>query len=86
MINKQEKKRLKKIMGNHYTTRVLQVLQQRNVTALSGEPYTANMVRIVFNGQRESKEIEAAIFTVCALIKEETRREKLKRKDILKTA
>ncbi|KAB8155435.1 hypothetical protein EZY14_005990 [Kordia sp. TARA_039_SRF] len=61
MITKEQRKRLKKTLGYHYTGNVLKILKKRGITNRKGSPYGSSMIRNVYNGLNENKEIENAI-------------------------
>lgn len=86
MISKSERKRLKKILGNRYTNAVLKQLNAQGVVNENGKPYSANMIRVVFNGYRNHAIIEEAIYQAAELAKQQAKKEQAKRKRILKSA
>jgi hypothetical protein len=61
MIHKKQRKILKKILGSHYTDKVLHILKEKSVTTRKGTAYGSSMIRNVFNGINENKAIESAI-------------------------
>ncbi|MEM6718482.1 MAG: hypothetical protein AAF611_04110 [Bacteroidota bacterium] len=61
MIRKQQREKLKEVLGYHYTDGVLKILKEKNVTSRSGRPYGSSMIRNVFNGLNENEDIENAI-------------------------
>ena len=73
MITEIQRKKLKEIIGYHYTNDVLKILKTRGITNRKGIAHGKSMIRNVFNGIGENKDIEAAIFDLCV--------EKLKEKD-----
>jgi len=64
MITTDERDKLKEVLGGSYTSKVLDQLLLDKKTNKNGDPHSANMVRVVFAGQRSHKDIEAAIFKV----------------------
>jgi len=61
MIRKEQRERLKQVLGYHYTRGVLKILKEKQVTSRSGKPYGSSMIRNVFNGLNENEDIENAI-------------------------
>ncbi|WP_046743829.1 hypothetical protein [Kordia zhangzhouensis] len=61
MIRKEQRKKLKEVLGYHYTEGVLKILKEKNVTSRNGKPYGTSMIRNVFNGLNENEDIENAI-------------------------
>jgi len=61
MIFKREKLKFKAILGHRYVTKIEAILNEKGVLDTSGKPYSAGMIRQVFNGYSENFEIEAAI-------------------------
>ncbi|QHI36974.1 hypothetical protein IMCC3317_23450 [Kordia antarctica] len=83
MIHKEQRKELKKILGYHYTADVLKILKEKKVTNRKGTAYGTSMIRNVFNGLNENKEIENAIMELCIQTQEETKKTVEKRNRIL---
>jgi len=61
MIRKQQRVKLKEVLGYHYTDGVLKILKERNIKSRNGKPYGSSMIRNVFNGLNENEDIENAI-------------------------
>ncbi len=61
MIRKQQRMKLKEVLGYHYTSGVLKILKEKNITSRNGKPYGSSMIRNVFNGLNENEDIENAI-------------------------
>ncbi|WP_298427948.1 hypothetical protein [uncultured Kordia sp.] len=61
MIHKEQRKKIKKILGYHYSDKVLKILKEKGITNKKGTVYGSSMIRNVFNGLNENKEIEIAI-------------------------
>ncbi|WP_420571902.1 hypothetical protein [Kordia sp.] len=61
MIRKEQRKKLKEVLGYHYTEGVLKILKEKKITSRNGKPYGSSMIRNVFNGLNENEEIENAI-------------------------
>ncbi len=79
MIHKEQSKKLKEVLGYHYTAGVLKILKQNNVTTNRGKPYGTSMIRNVFNGLNENKRIENAILELYTQnLEKDERREELK--------
>ena len=86
MISKTEKKRLKKILGSHYTTLVQEELQNKGVVNQNNNPHSANQIIGVFNGIREHEQIEEAIYAAAETAIAKNLLIKSKREKILKSA
>lgn len=86
MISTQEKTALKKILGEHYTSNVIEVLEKHNVKDTSGKTHSAEFIRQVFNGHREHEAIELAILEAAAIEKKRKKELARKKKQILKSA
>ncbi len=61
MIHKEQRKKLKEILGYHYTDGVLKILKEKRITSRNGKAYGSSMIRNVFNGLNENEDIENAI-------------------------
>ena len=61
MIHKEQRKKLKEVLGHQYTEKVLKILKENKVTNRRGTAYGKSMIRNVFNGLNENKAIENAI-------------------------
>lgn len=61
MIRKQQRTKLKEVLGYHYTRGVLKILKEKNINSRNGRPYGSSMIRNVFNGLNENEDIENAI-------------------------
>jgi len=61
MIHKEQRKKLKEVLGHRYTEQVLRILKEYKVTNRRGTAYGKSMIRNVFNGLNENKAIENAI-------------------------
>lgn len=83
MISNKEKKKILKVLGNYYSEAVLEELHRLGVRNRNGLPHSDAMVRMVMNGSRENKEIEAAIFDAVARKKKENQKELERRSQIL---
>ena len=62
MITKNEQIQLKKLIGSQYSAQVKKILNRKRVKNKFGQPYTAEYIRLVFQGLRNNKDIEAAIW------------------------
>ena len=83
MIHKEQRTILKKVLGYHYTENVLKILKQKRITNRKGIAYGSSMIRNVFNGINENKDIENAIMELCIQIQEETKHTVEQRNQIL---
>lgn len=83
MITKRERKKIKSILGNHYSSIVLEELNNKAVRNKYGMPHSDIMVRQVMNGNRSHKEIEAAIFSAVEKKISEDSEEKSRREELL---
>lgn len=71
MIHKEQRRKLKEILGYHYTDGVLKILKEKKITSRSGKPYGSSMIRNVFNGLNENEDIENAIIALFIRTQEE---------------
>lgn len=71
MIHKEQRRKLKEILGYHYTEGVLKILKEKKITSRSGKPYGSSMIRNVFNGLNENEDIENAIIALFIRTQEE---------------
>lgn len=79
MIHKAQRKKLKEVLGYHYTAKVLKILKEKNIVNNRGTPYGTSMIRNVFNGINENKRIENAILELYTQhIETDEKREALK--------
>lgn len=79
MIHEEQRKKLKEVLGYHYTDRVLKILKQNKITSNRGKPYGTSMIRNVFNGLNENIHIENAILELYIKnLEKDERREALK--------
>jgi len=83
MIHKEQRKKLKEILGYHYTAGVLQILKEKKVTNRRGTAYGTSMIRNVFTGLNENKAIEDAIMELCIRTLAETKKTVETRNEIL---
>ena len=64
MISPEEKKKLKTYLKSDYSSDVLAVLAERHIVSKFQKPYSASMIRNVFNGKTQNFDIEKAILEV----------------------
>lgn len=83
MIRKEQRKKLKEILGYHYTEGVLKILKEKKVTSRNGKAYGSSMIRNVFNGLNENEEIENAIIELFVRTQEELKKTMEERNRIL---
>lgn len=83
MITEKQRKELKKVLGYHYTNDVLKILKKRGITNKKGTAYGRSMIRNVYNGLNENKEIENAIMELFITKQEEKEKELKARNKIL---
>lgn len=83
MITKKERKRLKRVLGSHYTNVVSKQLEADGILDKKGVPYKANMIRVVFSGSRSNHKIEVAIFKAYEKRLTEIKNQKKIRENIL---
>lgn len=83
MITKNEQKRLKPIIGSHYTAAVLKILSAKRIRNKNGLPHNATYVRMVFQGFRNNKEIENAIWKLAVYKKKEIKNLNITKQRIL---
>ncbi len=78
MLDPKTRKKLKELVGKHYTSFILERLQQKGITNKNGKPYTATYIRMVFNGFRNNYDIENTIMEL--LLEKINERKKIIRK------
>ncbi len=83
MIHKEQRKKLKEVLGYHYTKGVLKILNEHKVTNRNGTAYGTSMIRNVFNGLNENKAIEDAIMELCVRTLTESKKTFEERNQIL---
>ena len=83
MIHKEQRKKLKEIIGHQYTEKVLKILKEQKVTNRKGTAYGTSMIRNVFNGLNENEAIEDAIMELCVRTLAETKKTVEERNKIL---
>jgi hypothetical protein len=86
MISKIERKVFKNILGSHYTDNVTEVLIANKIKDTAGKTHSPQMVRQVFNGTRNHKEIELAIIDAVKIEKKKAAILKRKKSKLLKSA
>lgn len=83
MISKEQREKLKEVLGYHYTDGVLKILEEKKIYSRNGKPYGSSMIRNVFNGLNENESIENAIITLFIRTQEEIRKALEERNRIL---
>jgi len=83
MIHKEQRKKLKEVLGHNYTEQVLKILKEHKVTNRRGTAYGKSMIRNVFTGLNENKAIEDAIMELCIRTLAETKKTVETRNEIL---
>ena len=61
MITSKEKSKVHKVLGKHYTGKILKFFAVINIVNSKNEPYTSNDIRRIVNGFLELPEIEYKI-------------------------
>ena len=74
MIDAAQRKKLKKYLKGDYSDAVIQILNERGKKTKFGKYFSADVVRQVFNGQFHSQAVEAAIFELYEIRKNEALR------------
>lgn len=69
MINKTQKKQIKKVLGGHYVATVQSYLKEKNILNKNGAEHSASMITNVMNGTPHSI-IEDAIYELVAIKKQ----------------
>lgn len=64
MFTKEQTKIMKPVLGRKYSADVLAVLSSKGVTSRKNQPYNANTIRTIFNGEEGNLDIEEAILEV----------------------
>ena len=84
MITKSERKLFKKAIGYGHIKKIQQYLRDANIKRDNGREFSATHIANVFNGV-EHEAIEAGIFLCAKYYKEETKKQKQQKTDILKS-
>lgn len=85
MISSKEKNALKKILGEHYTSNVIELLEKKGIKDAFSKTHSSEMIRQVFNGYRENIEIEEAILEAASIEKKRQKELARKKKQLLKS-
>lgn len=82
MIQPIEKEKIIQVLGNHYTPKILQYFEEKEITNSKNKPFSSESIRNIVCGE-ENLEIEFQIMDF--VIKEEKRQKKLlqKRQNLL---
>ena len=82
MIQPIEKEKIIQVLGNHYTPKILQHFEEKEITNSKNKPFSSESIRNIVCGE-ENLEIEFQIMDF--VIKEEKRQKKLlqKRQNLL---
>lgn len=83
MITEEERAQLKALFQGRYANDILKILSERMILNRNGEPHNAQYIRMVFQGVRQNKDIEAAIWQLAAKKKQDKELEKIRKADIL---
>lgn len=83
MITEEEREQLKKLFQGRYANDVLNILSRQMVLNRNGEPHNAQYVRMVFQGIRKNKDIEAAIWQLAVKKKQNKELEKIRKASVL---
>ncbi len=62
MISKEQREKIKKMVGREYAFQVAEILKEYGVKSRNGTAYSLSMIRNVYNGINENMAIESAIF------------------------
>ncbi|MFN3908263.1 MAG: hypothetical protein ACK4JX_04450 [Flavobacterium sp.] len=84
MILKAEKQKIIKAFGIQYSSKILNILEEKGIKNSKGESFSSNSIRNIVNGLQENIEIEILILQQAG--KELDRQQKvlLKRKQLFK--
>ena len=82
MITSKQKNKLKSILGERYTTVILDYFEKNDINLPNGDPYTADYIRVVMNG-RENERLEIAIYNAVSYERLRKLAEQQRRRDIL---
>jgi len=82
MINSTAKKKIIKILGATYTGVILQYFEENDIKLPNGDPYTADYIRVVMNGQNNDR-LETEIYNAVAFVKAQQADELQRRENIL---
>jgi len=82
MITKSQKRKLKKVLGNGYSSKVHEYLQKKGLRNRYGLPFSIETIRQVMNGRNHS-EIESHIFSLYEEERKRISEEKSRRSRLL---
>lgn len=57
---------IKKVLGNHYSMKIINHLNKAGLYNANGEPYSGNSIRKVVNGYQPNPELELEILKIVA--------------------
>lgn len=83
MITIKERKKLRKVLGSHYTSDVLAGLVSKNFFTKYGKEYSTGFISNVFNGKKQSEKVEEVIYDVYSKKLELHQKIGVQRKNIL---
>ena len=72
------------VLGKHYSNSVLEHLSKKGITNTKNEPYTTDNIRLVVNGFRENKTLEAEIIQLANKVKKEQQQLEKEAKKLIK--
>ena len=85
MITEDQKTAYKKVLGHRYTAKVRETLKGEGVTDNSGKTHSSKMITQVFNGETSHALIEDAILKTVKEILAIQKKDKARRKKLLKS-
>ncbi|RZL47555.1 MAG: hypothetical protein EOP00_11640 [Pedobacter sp.] len=65
-MSESEINRIKKVLGNHYSQKIIEQLNKMQIVNSSGNPYSAGSIRKIVNGNQPNEEIELQILKIVA--------------------
>lgn len=87
MIKATLKNKIKKVLGAHYSSKIIAHLNSVEVFNSKGEPYTSKSIQAIVNAtnERENLTVESHILDLLAKTQRNNRTKNLKQSKILKT-
>lgn len=84
MITEIERKKLRNLFQGYYADDVLDILEEKKILNRNGKPFNKQYIRMVFQGVRKNKDIEAAIWQLASERKKLLDEQKLQRQQLFK--
>lgn len=84
MIKKTEKAVIVSVLGNHYSTAVIEHLNKKEIFNADGNPFSAISIRQIVTGKRNNLLVEIAIIEMVIAKQKAIETAKVRRKNLLK--